>query len=46
VGLWGPARHPAPGGGEIAISERDLRHVAAEPEWSKQTAMLSKGAAA
>jgi hypothetical protein len=32
--------------GEIAASERDLRRVSAEPEWSKQTAMLSNEAAA
>jgi hypothetical protein len=32
--------------GEIAVSERDLRHVSAEPEWSKQTEMLAKEAAA
>jgi hypothetical protein len=32
--------------GDIAVSERDLRHVAAEPEWAKQTDMLAKEAAA
>jgi hypothetical protein len=32
--------------GEIAVSERDLRRVSAEPEWDRQAAMLAKEAAA
>ena len=32
--------------GEIAVSERDLRRVSAEPEWVKQVAMLAREAAA
>jgi hypothetical protein len=32
--------------GQIAVSERDLRRVSAEPEWSAQIAILAQEAAA